>query len=67
MKKILKDSGIDAEYYFEKHALSDRTKKKLTSNEFSNLLKGLVPDLIKREIFHLRAHFDRGNKNEVSR
>ena len=67
IKKILVQGKIDPEYFFNKHAHSDRTNQKLTPAEFRNLLKEVQPQLIKREIYHMHKHFDRGNKGNVTK
>ena len=67
MKKILIQGKIDPETYFDKQAESDRTKQKMTHAEFRNLLLYIQPQLIKREIYHLQKHFDRGNKGQVTK
>ena len=40
--------------------------KKMTYAEFTNLLKEVQPQLIKREIYHLQKYFDRGSKGTVT-
>jgi Ca2+-binding EF-hand superfamily protein len=67
IKKILVQGKIDPEYFFNKHSKMDRTNQKLTSSEFSNLLKEVQPNLIKREIYHVQKYFDRGNKGQVTK
>lgn len=67
MKKILIQGKTDPEAYFDKQAQSDRTKQKMTHAEFRSLLLYIQPQLIKREIYHLQKHFDRGNKGSVTK
>lgn len=61
IKKILTQGGIDPDYFFNKHAKMDRTHNKMMVSEFTNLLKEVQPNLIKREIYHVIKQFDRGN------
>ena len=67
IKKILVDSKLDPELFFNKHSKLDKYHQKLTIAEFKNLLKEVQPKLINREIFHLVKHFDRGNKGGVTK
>ena len=67
IKKILVQGKIDPEYFFNKHCIKDRTNSKLTSGEFASLLKEVQPQLIKREVYHMQKHFDRGNKGSVTK
>jgi len=39
----------------------------MTHAEFRSLLLYIQPQLIKREIYHLQKHFDRGNKGSVTK
>ena len=66
LKAIIKESNLDPESLFNLHALSDRTKQKMTLAEFENMFKTILPKLIKREIYYLKQHFDRGRKGSVT-
>ena len=67
IKKIFIAAKTDPEYYFNKHCKTDRSNNKLSLSEFANLVRDLQPNLIKREVFLLQKHFDRGNKGQVTK
>lgn len=68
MKKIFVQAGTDPEVLFDRYCMSDRTKQKMTHAEFLNLIKEIgSTKMVERELYHLKRHFDRGNKGFVSK
>ena len=68
MKKIFEQAGTDPEVFFDRYCISDRTKSKMTHAEFTKLIKEIgSTKMVEREHFHLKRHFDRGNKGFISK
>lgn len=67
MQKIIQNSKVDPETYFDSKAVSDRSKQQLNMTEVTKMIKELDKKLIQIEISHVVNHLDRGRKGFVTK
>lgn len=66
MQRIITGSGTGPEFYFNRYAVSDTSKKQMRNEEFAKLAKELNEKVMNIEISHLYRHFDATNKGYIT-
>lgn len=67
MQKVIIQSKVEPEFYFNHECREDPSKQKLSQSDFTKMVKSLYEKVTAPEIVHIFRHFDKGNKGYVSK
>ena len=67
IERIIKNSKIDPEFYFNKFSADKGQRDQLSKEEFDRLVRSLYEKVTNAEVYLLFKHFDRGLKGFITK